>query len=254
MMIKFFLLFSLACLSFFTYAQSDIPDTLPDHIVGDIGAAIYTSNLHIGTEGAQTLVLPYAYFDYERFFARIDEVGIKTFKIGYGYLEVVGKINLDSYKIKSPYNGNSINKSDPVPLGIGTLQETPLGSIFLNAYHDFGKSNGALYELLYFGEIETVKNIIVYPEVGIERQSSQYANYYYGLSQGDAQLTGYSSYTAPATNNMLAGMMIEIPVMENWYINVYAKRKWMGSGINNSPVMSKPFQDNIFAALAYRFK
>ena len=164
-MIKFFLLFSLACLSFFTCAQSDMPDTLPDHIVGDIGAAIYTSNLHIGTEGAQTLVLPYAYFDYERFFARIDEVGIKTFKIGYGYLEVVGKINLDSYKIKSPYNGNSINKSDPVPLGIGTLQETPLGSIFLNAYHDFGKSNGALYELLYFGEIETVKNIIVYPEV-----------------------------------------------------------------------------------------
>ena len=45
------------------YALDDIPDALPDRIVGDIGAAVYTSNLHIGTEGTQSLVLPYAFFD-----------------------------------------------------------------------------------------------------------------------------------------------------------------------------------------------
>jgi hypothetical protein len=28
----------------------------------------------------------------------------------------------------------------------------------------------------------------------------------------------------------------------------------MGNGINNSPVMNRSFQDNIFMALAYRFK
>ena len=241
-------------LSTSSLAQSELSDDgLPDHVVGDIGAAIYTSNLHIGTEGTQSLALPYAYFDYERFFARIDELGIKTFKMGYGYLEVIGKVSLDSYKIKSPYNGYSINKSDPIPLGIGTMQETPLGAFFVNAYHDFGKSKGALFELLYFGEIETVNKIILYPQVGIERQSSQFANYYYGLSPGEASATGYSAYSAPATTNPMAGMMVEIPIVDNWYVNVYAKRKWMGSGINNSPVMTKSFQDNIFAALAYRF-
>ena len=97
------------------FALDDIPDALPDRIVGDIGAAVYTSNLHIGTEGTQSLVLPYAFFDYQRFFARIDEVGIKTFKMGYGYFEVIGKINLDTYKVKSSINGNSINRSDPIP-------------------------------------------------------------------------------------------------------------------------------------------
>ena len=248
----------LAILSMPIYAINlepiDVPDGLPDHIVGDIGAAVYSSNMHIGTEGTQSLVLPYAFFDYKRFFARIDEVGIKTFKMGYGYFEVIGKIDLNTYKVKSPINGASINKSDPIPLGFGTYQETPIGGFFANAYHDFGKSKGALYELLYFAELETYKNVVVYPEVGIERQSSQYANYYYGISPGESNQTGYSAYTAPATSNLIAGFMVEIPVVDNWYINLYGRRKWLGNGINNSPVMNRSFQDNIFAALAYRFK
>ncbi len=245
---------AIASISSISYALEDVPDGLPDRIVGDIGAAVYTSNLHIGTEGTQSLPLPYAFFDYKRFFVRIDEVGIKTFKMGYGYLEVIGKINLDSYKVKSPINGGSINRSDPIPLGLGTFQETPIGGFFINAYQDFGKSKGALYEFLYFAEIETYKKVVVYPQVGIERQSSQYANYYYGISPGEANLTGYNAYTAPATNNLLAGLMVEIPVVDNWYLNIYGKRKWMGGGINNSPVMNRSFQDNIFAAVAYRFR
>ena len=258
MYMKFFLraqaYLLIALLSGPLYAMSDVPDGLPDRIVGDIGAAVYTSNLHIGTEGTQSLVLPYAFFDYQRFFIRIDEVGIKTFKMGYGYLEVIGKINLDSYKVKSPFNATSINRSDPIPLGLGTFQETPIGGFFVNAYHDFGKSKGALYEFLYFAELETYKKIVIYPQVGVERQSSQYANYYYGINSGESQLTGYNAYSASATNNLLAGMMVEIPVVDNWYVNVYGKRKWMGNGINNSPVLNRSFQDNIFVALAYRFK
>ena len=244
----------IALLSAPLYAMGDVPDGLTDHIVGDIGMAVYTSNLHIGTEGTQSLVLPYAFFDYQRFFVRIDAVVIKTFKIGYGYLEVIGKINLDTYKVKSPFNGTSINRSDPIPLGLGTFQETPIGGFFVNTYHDFGKSKGALYELLYFAELETYKKIVIYPQVGVERQSSQYANYYYGINSGESQLTGYNTYSATATNNLLAGVMVEIPVVDNWYVNIYGKRKWMGNGINNSPVMNRSFQDNVFLALAYRFK
>jgi outer membrane protein len=250
-LIAFLMIFA-ACIP--AFAADDVPDGLPDHIVGNIGAAIYSSNLHIGTEGTQSFVLPYAFFDYQRFFARIDEVGIKTFKMGYGYFEIIGKINLDSYKVKSPINGNSINRSDPIPLGLGTFQETPIGGFFVNAYHDFGKSKGALYEFLYFAEIETYKKVTLYPQLGIERQSSQYANYYYGISPGESNLTGYAPYTAPATNNLLAGIVVEIPVIDNWYIDIYGKRKWMGGGINNSPVMNRSFQDTVFMALAYRFE
>lgn len=241
--------FSFPCLS-----AEDLPDGIPNRLIGDIGGAVYTSNLHIGAEGTQSLILPYAFFDYQRFFTRIDQAGIKTVKMGYGYLEFAGKISFDSYKVKSTINSNTINKSDPIPLGVGTFQDTPIGGFFANAYYDFGKSKGALYELSYFGELEAIQKIVIYPQFGIERQSSKYANYYYGLSSGESIATGYQSYVASASTNLFAGMMIEVPVTEQWFINVYSRRKWMGSSINNSPVMNRPFQDMIFTALAYRFQ
>nr|WP_231970836.1 MipA/OmpV family protein [Polynucleobacter necessarius] len=102
--------------------------------------------------------------------------------------------------------------------------------------------------------METFKKVVLYPQLGIERQSSQYANYYYGISPGESVLAGYNAYTAPAINNLIAGLMIEIPVIDSWYVNIYGKRKWMGSGVNSSPVMNRAFQDNVLMALAYRFK
>ena len=243
-------LYSLRCLA----QDQTIDDDLPDHIVGDIGLATYTSNLHLGTYGTQTFVAPYAFANYERAFVRIDMFGIKTAKIGYGYLEITGKAILDNYVVKSPYTTNTIVKRYPLPIGIGTFQETPIGAFLINAYHDFSQSKGALYEFSYYGKIETIKSVTLYPQFGIEKQSSQYANYYYGVTGQQANTIGYQSYTAPATTNLMAGFLLEIPIIDSWYINVYGKRKWMGGGISNSPVMSRSFQDNLFMALAYRFE
>ena len=234
--------------------MDDLPDDPSDRIVGDIGAAVYSSKLNIGTNGSQSFVLPFGFFEYQRAFVRIDTVGVKTFKMGYGNLEFVGKLILDNYNITSPYNGSTINKLNPVPIGIGTFQETPIGGFFINAYHDFGQSRGALYELQYFAELSPTSYFTLYPLVGVERQSGQYANYYYGMSSQNALQTGYTPYTAKGTNNMMAGMLIEVPIVENWYANIYGKRKWMGTGINNSPVMMKSFQDNGFISIAYRFR
>ena len=245
---------------FFSYSLCSLAqdqsydDSLPDHIVGDIGLATYTSNLHLGTYGTQTFIAPYAFADYKRAFVRIDMFGIKTAKIGYGYLEFTGKAIFDNYVVKSPYTTNTIVRRYPIPIGIGTFQETPVGAFLINAYHDFSQSKGALYEFSYFGKIETIKKVIIYPQFGIEKQSSQYSNYYYGLTNQQANSIGYQSYTAPATNNLMAGFLLEIPVIDSWYINIYGKRKWMGSGISNSPVMNRSFQDNLFMALAYRFE
>ena len=234
--------------------DADIPNGLPDHIVGDIGAAVYSTNLNIGSLGAQSMVLPYGFFDYQRFAMRIDQLAFKTAPLGFGFLEIVGKVDPDSYQVKSTINSQIINKGYQVPIGLGTFQDTPIGAFFINAYHDFGKSKGNLLELNYFGEIELVSKIVLYPQVGMERQSSSYANYYYSVNPEQAQLTGYRTYSASSSNNPLAGFLLEIPVVEDWYLNIYGKRKWLGSGVNNSPVLTRSFQDTMFMALAYRFK
>lgn len=246
--------FTLVWASFGAFAMEDIPDAPSDRLVGDIGAAVYSSQLNIGTQGTQSFVMPYGFADYQRLFVRIDTVGVKTLKMGYGNLELVGKVMFDNYNVTSPYNGSTLNKLNPLPIGIGTFQETPIGGFFINAYHDFGQSRGALYEIQYFAELKPTHWFTLYPVAGIERQSAQFANYYYGISAANALQTGYTPYNAAGSNNLMAGMLVEIPLVDNWILNVYGKRKWMGAGINNSPVMIRSFQDNGFVAVAYRFK
>jgi outer membrane protein len=248
------LLLLLLALATPSFAMDDVPDGLPDHIVGDIGAAVYTSNMSIGATGTQSFAMPYAFFDYERFFARIDTFGIKTAKIGYGYLELASQVNLDNYNRKSTINGATYSKQDPIPLGIGTFQETPIGGFFIHAYQDVARSNGQLYQFSYFAEIETVKQIKLYPEIAVERYSGTYANYYYGVSAAASKNLGYPQYTVGATNNYTAGLMVEVPIVDNWYFNVFGRRKYLGSNISNSPIMVRSFQDSVLGSVVYRFK
>jgi outer membrane protein len=256
--IKLVLYLLLAMLSMPIYAidvePTDVPDGLPDHIVGDIGLGVYSSNMSIGAIGNQTYPLPYAFFDYERFFARIDTFGIKTAKIGYGYLEVAGQVNLDNYNRKSTINGNTYNKQDPIPVGIGTFQDTPIGGFFIHAYQDVDRSGGQLYEFSYFAEIETIHKIKLYPEIAAERYSSNYANYYYGVSAAAARTLGYSQYSVAATNNYTAGLMLEIPVIDSWYFTIFGRRKFLGGNISNSPIMARSYQDSILGSIVYRFE
>ncbi|SNX29123.1 outer membrane protein [Polynucleobacter meluiroseus] len=233
---------------------TDVPDGLPDHLVGDLGVGVYSSNMAIGAQGTQTYVLPYAFFDYERFFARIDTFGFKTVKMGYGYLEIAGQVNLDNYNRISTINGRKYSKLDPIPIGVGTFQETPIGGFFLHAYQDVDRSQGQLYEFSYFAEFEPVAKIKLYPMFGVERLSSNFANYYYGVSANASKTLGYSQYTVSGTTNFTGGLMIEIPIVDQFYFNIFGRRKFLGSSINGSPIMNRTYQDSLLGSLVYRFQ
>ena len=65
------------------FAQADPIDY---RLVGDIGGAVYSTQSIVLSKSSQTRLLPYAYLDYGRFFARVDTFGLKTVKLGNGYL------------------------------------------------------------------------------------------------------------------------------------------------------------------------
>lgn len=235
-------------------ASTESNQALPDHIVGDIGGAIYSTRLNIGNSGMQSVMLPYGFFDYQRFAMRIDQLAFKTIPMGFGYLEFVGKIDPDSYNIKSNINQKTISRGYQVPLGIGTFQETPIGAISINAYRDMGPSKGYLYDASYYGEVTLSNKVTVYPQLGIERQSKSYTNYYFGINAEQAQQTGYAVFQTNASNNPYAGLLLEVSVADNWYVNLYGKRKWLGADTNRSPILTRSFQDTVFTSLIYRFK
>ncbi|MGZ9713859.1 MipA/OmpV family protein [Glaciimonas sp. GNP009] len=236
---------------------SDV-DEFPQRIMGDLGVGVYEapSEIHGEIRGkrSSTLILPYAYLDYGRLFARVDTFGIKTVKMGYGYLELTGRVSFDGFKTSNSTLRGLTERKNGIPLGIGTFQETPVGAFFLNAFYDVNKSHGTLLEAIYAGEIKAGP-VNFYPQIGAEYRNANFVNYYYGITPAESAANKrYAAYQGKGTTNPLVALQVEIPINATWVVNVYGRYKWLGNGITNSPIVDKRTAQSYFVSLAYRFK
>jgi outer membrane protein len=225
----------------------------PNHLQGDLGIFANASSSAIRGVVNRPTLQPYAYFNYKRVFARIDTFGIKTLPLGYGHLELVGRIKLDGYQTANNTELRGINdRQNSAPVGLGTFQITPLGGLFLYALYDTNRSHGSMYEAVYVVPIP-LGEMTVYPQLGIEHYSSDYTRYYYGVSAAESATSGYASYTPEASTKRSFRILFEAPLGDGWIANFYLQRKWLDSAITLSPLVNTQFEDNGFAALVYRF-
>lgn len=240
-------------LALFLSANVLAAEDFTNSLEGDMGLFANVSSIPIRGANNSASLLPYAYFDYGRAFTRIDTFGVKTLPIGYGHLELVGKIKFDGYQTANNAELNGINdRQNSAPVGIGTFQMTPLGGLFLYALYDANRSHGNIYEAVYAAKFPLGK-IAIYPQIGIEHYSSAYTRYYYGVSAAESVASGYAAYTPEAVTNRSFKIMFEAPLGDGWIANFYLQRKWLDSAITHSPLVNKQFEDNGFAALVYRF-
>ena len=124
-------------------AQSE---ELPLRIDGDIGLGSYYTRSIVRGKTDQADILPYGNFDYGRIFMRIDTLGIKTMKLGYGYLEIAARFSQDGFSTNVNNLHGLGNRQTSIPMGLGTLQITPIGAFYINCFHDINKSRGNLFE------------------------------------------------------------------------------------------------------------
>ena len=228
-------------------------EEFPANIDGDIGLGVFYKSRIIRGQANQTSVLPYAYFSYDRAFIRLDTLGVKTRKLGYGYLEIVGRYSQDGFDADTSSLAGLKNRQTSIPLGIGTMQLTPLGAFFIDAFHDVNKSGGNLFEVIYVGKLEA-SWLTFYPLLGAEYRSMEYVRYYYGVSSQEAATSQYAAYQPAWAFNPLMGLMADARLTEEYHLNFYVRRRWLDRSIQASPVVDQKFLDTAFVALSYRFK
>jgi outer membrane scaffolding protein for murein synthesis (MipA/OmpV family) len=215
-------------------------------LTGDIGVGATRSQTRTLGVSAETEPLPYLNFEYGPLFARVDSFGIKALPLGYGHIEFVGQYRGDGYDSK----GLS-HRRNSSPLGLGTLQITPVGAFGLQVLHDLGKSGGNLVQLRYLAELP-LGRVTVYPELGVEYQSRAYARYYHGTTDGDAATLG-EAYRPGSALNPYIGAMVETRLMDSWYLNAYVRRTFADDSIARSPLVVRGNFNSLLLALAYRF-
>ena len=230
-------------------------DEFPLRPDGDLGLGVFRTRSIIRGRNESPVVLPYAYIDYGRLFARIDTIGVKTLKLGHGHLEFSGRVELDGYKTNTPALQGLSRRRDSLPLGISSLQEFPWGAVFVDLFHDVNQSKGNLFDVAYVGKVSWGKATL-YPQAGVEYLTRQYTGYYYGVSAQEVLATGarYRFYQPGGASNPFVAGMLEINVAANWNVNLFLRRKWLAAAIHDSPIVGSKVLDTAFLSLAYRFK
>ncbi len=250
------ILFLLAVLPAAPATAEDTPtdqDLLPNRIQGEIGVLAVKDQSPIKGENSRLLPFPLAYFDYGRIYARLDTFGVKTMPLGYGYVELAGRVKFDGYKAADNAALRGISdRQNSVPVGLGTFQLTPIGGFFLYALQDINRSHGNLFEADYVAEIK-IGPVTLYPEAGVEYYSGQYTRYYYGISQADSAASGYATYTPSAAAVPFLSLWLEVPVAQSWNVDFYLRRRWLGSAISNSPLVNISHADSGFVAFVRHF-
>ena len=242
--------FALAALVASPPAQAQT--AFPDHYVGDIGGAAYLKSGVVKGDATSTLVLPYVYGDYGRFFGRIDTFGVKTLAVGWGHLELVGRINTEGFRTDTAALKGLSDRRNPVPLGVGTFQRTPIGGFFFYAMHDV-TSGGVLAEATWGTKFETTWATF-YPLASLEYRSSAYVNYLYGVTAGESAASGYAAYSPGASFVPLVGLAASIPITGDWALQLQFRHRWFDSAITNSPIVSARTQQTGNIAITYEFK
>lgn len=213
---------------------------------GDVGLGLTRSQsiLH----GGQTTASPFPLlaFDYGRFFARIDTFGVKVVPVASGHLEVLTRYRADGYSV----DGLS-HRGNPVPLGLGTLQVTPVGAFELSVLRDFSDSAGTFGQARYLLKLPAGR-VSLYPELGVEYLNRRYASYYYG-TQGDDVLTTGRAWAASNATNVFAGAMLRVELGGKFAAYAYVRRTWYDDTIGNSPLVKRGARNNGFVALARSF-
>lgn len=222
---------------------------LQDRITGDLGVGAFRLERNLVGKSDHTTVLPYAYFDYGRFFARLDTFGVKTVKIGAGYLEFSTRVSFDGFEAQRGLR----RRANPIPLGIGTYQETPYGAFFLNAFYDVNRSHGYFGEAIYAAQVDAGP-VSIYPQIGVERRSASYNDYFLGVSASESAASGYREYHAGASTSPLLGLSADMPLVGDWKLNFTWRRRWIGNGAANSPIINHKVEDMALLAVSYHFK
>ncbi len=144
----------------------------------------------------KVVILPSAFYESERVYARANRLGYKLWKNDNNELSVVTQYNgveFDPKNAKDNFH-NLDERNSTFFVGASYLKKTPIGAFRGQVFTDtFGDSDGTLARLTYIAKYQKDK-LSLYPSAGVQWQDKKYNDYYYGVSDKESAKTGIDKY------------------------------------------------------------
>jgi outer membrane protein len=219
--------------------------------VGDLGLGVFARSEVVRGTGTSTLVAPYVYADWGRAFARVDTLGLRLLPVGNGHLELVGRVSTEGWKADTAALAGLGDRSNPVPIGLGTYQRTSIGGFFAYAMHDF-TSGGNYLEGVWATKFD-VGRVALYPLLGVEYRSGAYVRHLYGIDAARSAASGYPTWTPGGSTVPMAGIAATVPISGPWSLQLQWRHRWLDGAIADSPIVGTRSVDSGHVAVSYAF-
>jgi len=208
-----------------------------------------------------TLVLPspVIFYDDGLFYVRWSRAGIyflgeKTEDYSWGF-SLTAQPRTNGYKASdSPYLTGLKERKTSIEGGVafsGRVDKSSLEVMFLTDILNRYDSWIIKAELGYDFEIGKLK---IYPSLIAIYQSSDFINYYYGISKEEALTSAYSEYKAHSALQLGAQTYIKYPINDSFSTLINLRADFLSSEAKNSPIVQDNHIYSGLVSLIYTFE
>ncbi len=118
--------------------------------------------------------------------------------------------------------------------------------------NDISGAHGGILLNSFFSHIQVWRNWEFRSALGVSTYSSDFINYYYGVSQEEATSIR-PAYQAKTGYNIQFEFHSEYPLTEDWVLIGGILSTWFSSAISNSPIVSQNYQHKAKVGIRYVF-
>lgn len=209
-------------------------------------------------KGADTRVLPMPVIQYEgnRFFLKNAEAGVYVWSDERQRLSA-GLTLLPLYLRTGKCDNQAMKQLDNrniIVLGtLGYELETEYGRLRLTASGDVtGTSDGFLASAVYAYPLRRGA-LTLTPNAGVIFASSDFNDYYYGVSHAEAARSGFSHYDPEASFTPFLGVAANYRLSDHWSLFATWKITFLSDEVKDSPMVDRDTQHIFGGGITYSF-
>lgn len=225
----------------------------PKFIAG--AGVVVTSKPYDGFDGDEQ-VIPLIFYEEKGFFIRGKTVGYNLFEQENIRLAAIAEWRFDGYEDDDSSTFDGMDDRDmTIDAGVLLSYDDGWGKTSVSFVNDIlGKHDGQEVQFTYskpFVEAEKRRWSIT-PYAGLEWQSDNLADYYYGVRSSEATGTRPEYMTSSAWN-ILTGIRTQYWFNEQWSVMANVTCKFYDDDITDSPIVNKHHSLSFLFGLMYSF-
>jgi len=113
-------------------------------------------------------------------------------------------------------------------------------------------SGGFLADISYSKQLE-FGPVVLTPAAGVRWTSSEYNDYYYGVSTGESQKSGLAAYEADGGFSPFANVRVDVALSPHWGLYAIASAMLLSEEIRDSSMVDEDVRFGIGGGISYTF-